>query len=66
MVFDPQAVLYHNEHTSRGRDEQDVDKELRAIEEQSRFYAKWNKYLTRGRFINNNLNQYDGHYKILW
>lgn len=66
VVFDPQAVLYHNEHTSRGRDEQDVDKELRAIEEQSRFYAKWNKYLTRGRFINNNLNQYDGHYKILW
>lgn len=66
VVFDPQAVLYHNEHTSRGRDEQDVIKELRAINEQAAFYAKWNRFLKRGRFINNNLNQYDGHFKIRW
>lgn len=66
VVFDPQAVLYHNEHTSRGRDEQDVEKELRAINEQARFYAKWNRFLKRGRFINSNLNQYDGHFKIHW
>lgn len=66
VVFDPQSVLYHNEHTSRGRDELDVEKELRAIDEQARFYAKWNRFLKRGRFINNNLNQYDGHFKIRW
>lgn len=66
VVFDPQAVLYHNEHTSRGRDEQDVNKELRAINEQATFYAKWNRFLTRGQFINNNLNQYDGHFKLRW
>lgn len=27
-VFDPQAKLYHSEHTSRGRDEQDVEKNV--------------------------------------
>lgn len=66
VVFDPQTMLYHNEHTSRGRDEQDVKKELRAIQEQARFYAKWNHALERGRYINANLNQYDGHYRIRW
>lgn len=66
VVFDPQSVLYHNEHTSRGRDEQDVNKELRAINEQAAFYAKWNRFLVRGQFINSNLNQYDGHFKLRW
>lgn len=66
VVFNPQAKLYHNEHTSRGRDEQDVHKELRAINEQARFYAKWDSSLHRGEFINPNLNQYDGHFKLKW
>ena len=66
IVFDPQAKLYHNEHTSRGRDEQDVRKEIRAIDEQAKFYAKWDCKLERGRFINANLNQYDGHFKLKW
>lgn len=66
VVFNPQAKLYHNEHTSRGRDEQDVHKELRAINEQARFYAKWDSSLHRGEFINPNLNQYDGHFKLRW
>ncbi|WP_081929782.1 glycosyltransferase family 2 protein [Bifidobacterium ruminantium] len=67
-VFDPQAKLYHSEHTSRGRDEQDVEKERRAIDEQARFYARWDKTLVgaRGKYINRQLNQYDGHYKIRW
>ena len=67
-VFDPQAKLYHSEHTSRGRDEQDVEKERRAIDEQARFYARWDKILVgaRGKYINRQLNQYDGHYKIRW
>lgn len=67
-IFDPQAKLYHSEHTSRGRDEQDVEKERRAIDEQARFYARWDKDLVhaRGKFINRQLNQYDGHYKIAW
>ena len=66
VVFDPEAKLYHSEHTSRGRDEQDVRKERRAIDEQARFYARWDKDLQRGVFINHQLNQYDGHYKIAW
>ena len=67
-VIDPQAKVYHSEHTSRGRDEQDVEKERRAIDEQARFYARWDKTLVgaRGKYINRQLNQYDGHYKIRW
>ena len=65
-VFDPDALLYHNEYSSRGHDELDPAKEARAVDEQIRFYARWDKQLIadRGRYFNLNLNQYDGHFKI--
>ncbi|WP_190972127.1 glycosyltransferase family 2 protein [Bifidobacterium vespertilionis] len=63
-VFEPKALLYHNEHTSRGRDENDPRKQRRADDEYGRFFLKWNPVLRPGRFINLNLNQYDGNYKI--
>ncbi len=66
VVFDPDAKLYHSEHTSRGRDEQNPRKEHRTIDEQARFFARWNKNLQRGVFINRQLNQHNGHYKIAW
>lgn len=64
VVFDPQALLYHNEHTSRGRDEKDPRKQRRADEEYARFFLRWNSSLKFGTFINANLNQYDGNFKI--
>lgn len=66
VVFDPQAKLHHSEHASRGRDEQDVSKARRAIDEQARFYARWDKSLIDSGFINPNLNQCNGHFKITW
>ena len=65
-VFDSDAVLYHNEFSTRGHDEQDLKKEQRAVGEQMFFFNRWSKVLlaNRGRFININLNQYDGHFKI--
>ncbi|MBW3093268.1 glycosyltransferase family 2 protein [Bifidobacterium sp. 82T10] len=67
-VFDPDALLYHNEFSSRGHDEQDPAKAARAIDEQMRFYARWNKKLLadRGRYFNSNLDQYNGHFKIVY
>ena len=50
VVFDPQAKLHHSEHASRGRDEQDVSKARRAIDEQARFYARWDKSLIDSGF----------------
>ena len=64
VVFEPQAVLYHNEHTSRGRDEKDPRKQRRADDEYARFFLKWNPTLEFGTFLNANLNQYDGNFKI--
>ena len=65
-VFDADALLYHNEFSSRGHDELDPVKEARAVDEQMRFYARWNKQLIgdRGRYFNLNLDQYNGHFKI--
>ncbi|MBT1170596.1 glycosyltransferase [Bifidobacterium sp. SO4] len=65
-VFNPDALLYHNEYSSRGHDEQNPDKAARAIDEQMRFYARWSKklLLDRGRYLNRNLDQYNGHFKI--
>ena len=54
VVFDPQAKLHHSEHASRGRDEQDVSN------------ARWDKSLIDSGFINPNLNQCNGHFKITW
>ena len=66
VIFDPQAVLYHNEHVSRGRDDTDPDRAMRALDEQARFYAKWDRRIERGRYLNANLDQANGHYKIVW
>ena len=65
-VFNPDAVLYHNEFSSRGRDERDPVKEARAVGEQMMFFDRWAKVLLedRGRFLNRNLDQYNGHFKI--
>lgn len=67
-VFDADAVLYHNEFSSRGRDEQNPQKAARAIQEQMRFYDRWAQLLleNRGRFFNSNLEQYNGHFKIAY
>lgn len=62
-VFDADAVLYHRESSSRGRDDLDVVKRRRLEQEQFRFYQKWAGF-ERGRYININLNQYDGYFKI--
>lgn len=62
-VFEPRARLYHNEHTSRGRDESDAGKRIRS-EEYGRFFFKWNPVFRPGRFININLDQCDGNCKI--
>lgn len=64
VVFAPQAMLYHNEFTSRGRDEKDPRKQRRADDEYARFFLRWNPTLQPGIFINANLNQYDGNFKI--
>lgn len=66
-VFDSDAVLYHNEFSSRGHDEQDPEKEQRAVGEQMTFFNRWSKTLLadRGKFININLDQYNGHFKIV-
>ncbi|NMM95096.1 glycosyltransferase family 2 protein [Bifidobacterium oedipodis] len=66
VVFEPQAMLYHNEFTSRGRDERDPDKQRRAEVEYGRFRLRWNPTIEHGKYINSNLNQYDGNYKIAW
>lgn len=65
-VFDADALLYHNEFSSRGRDEQNPEKVARAIQEQMRFYDRWAQPLlkNRGKFFNLNLDQYNGHFKI--
>lgn len=65
-VFDPDALLYHNEYSSRGHDELDPIKATRAIDEQTRFYARWDtKLLTnRGCYFNQELDQYNGHFKL--
>ncbi|TPF92103.1 glycosyltransferase family 2 protein [Bifidobacterium sp. UTBIF-78] len=63
-VFDPQAMLRHNEHSSRGRDELDPAKARRSIEEYARFFMRWNHTVEPGKYINRNLNQMEGRYKL--
>ncbi|MBT1170599.1 glycosyltransferase family 2 protein [Bifidobacterium sp. SO4] len=65
-VFNPQAMLHHNEHASRGRDELDPVKARRSIEEYSRFFLKWNHNIKSGKYINRNLDPLDGHYKLVY
>lgn len=65
-VFDPQARLRHNEHASRGRDELDPTKARRSIEEYSRFFMRWNHTIEPGRYINRNLDQLEGRYKLVY
>jgi GT2 family glycosyltransferase len=62
-VFDPDASLYHRESSSRGRDDLDVRKLKRLENEKFRFFSAWPN-LERGHFVNINLDQYNGHFKI--
>ncbi|NMN00820.1 Glycosyl transferase family 2 [Bifidobacterium sp. DSM 109958] len=66
VVYEPDAVLYHNEFTSRGRDERDPAKRRRSAGEYERFRMRWNATVEKGRFINANLNQHDGNFKLTW
>lgn len=63
-VFCPEATLYHRESSSRGRDDLDPVKQRRMEREKFRFFDKWSA-LERGKFFNINLDQYDGHFKIM-
>jgi GT2 family glycosyltransferase len=65
VVFDPDAHVYHHESSSRGHENRDVRTYKRFDRERYRFLDRWSG-LERGRFININLNQYDGHFKIAW
>lgn len=62
-VFEPDALLFHRESSSRGRDESDPKKLRRMETEKYIFFKRWSG-LSRGYFMNINLNQYDGHFKI--
>lgn len=62
-VFEPEAELYHRESSSRGRDDSNSDVLMRFEKERYLFYSKWSN-VKRGQFLNINLNQYDGHFKI--
>lgn len=62
-VFDPDAELFHRESSSRGRDDLDVVKQRRMEHEKFHYFDKWAD-LARGHFMNINLDQYDGHFKI--
>lgn len=62
-VFVPDANLYHRESSSRGSDELDPEKQRRMEHEKFLYFNKWSN-LERGRFMNINLDQYDGHFKI--
>lgn len=65
VVFDPDANLYHHESSSRGHENRDVRTYKRFDQERYRFLDRWSG-VERGRFMNINLNQYDGHFKIQW
>lgn len=63
VVFDPYAVLFHNEYGSRGRDNKDVEKTVRMRAEVALFNQRWSNFC-EGVFINRNLNQRNGHFQF--
>jgi GT2 family glycosyltransferase len=62
-VFDPDAELYHHESSSRGSENRDVRTYKRFDQERYRFLDRWSG-VPRGKFVNINLDQYNGHFKI--
>ena len=64
-VFDPDALLYHNEYGTRGRDGMNPKGRARIMREESRFRARWVGF-PEGLFIGANLVQRDGHFKLQW
>nr|WP_240945152.1 glycosyltransferase family 2 protein [Bifidobacterium sp. DSM 109958] len=64
-VFDPDALLYHNEYGTRGRDGMNPKGRARIMGEESRFRARWVNF-PEGEFIGANLVQRDGHFKLQW
>lgn len=63
VVFDPYALLFHNEYGSRGRDNKDVEKTARMRAEVALFNQRWAN-CREGVFINRNLNQRNGHFQF--
>jgi GT2 family glycosyltransferase len=64
-VFDPDAELYHHESSSRGSENRDVRTYKRFDQERYRFLDRWSG-VPRGKFVNINLDQYNGYFKIAW
>lgn len=64
-VFDPDALLFHNEYGSRGRDGMSPEGRARVALEVMRFGQRW-AGLPEGRYISGSLIQTDGHYKLRW
>jgi GT2 family glycosyltransferase len=62
-VFDPDAELYHHESSSRGSENRDVRTYKRFDQERYRFLDRWSG-VPRGKFVNINLDQYNGYFKI--
>ncbi|PST48452.1 hypothetical protein COO72_07865 [Bifidobacterium callitrichos] len=60
-IFDPDSKLFHNEHSSRGNDERDIKQKQRFALEQLKFGMKWMSVLEDGRYMNPNLDEYNGH-----
>lgn len=63
VVMEPGAELYHRESSSRGRDDNDKNKLKRMEKEKYYFFNRWSD-IERGIYMNSNLNQYDGHFKL--
>lgn len=59
-VFDPDSILRHNEHSSRGNDERDERQRIRFQIEKHRFGLKWPSAVDNGDYINPNLDRYYG------
>ena len=65
VVLDTDANLYHRESSSRGPESPNTQSFRRFEHEKYYFFNRWSS-VERGKFMNINLNQYDGHYKIQW
>lgn len=65
VVFDPDATLYHTEHIAAEDDNtSDMYEGHDVIKEQALFRTKWSGRIERGRYLNANLDQTNGHYAM--
>lgn len=65
-ILDPQNIVYDLDRASIiPYDTTAIDEDAQDLE-RLRFFTRWNKHLTAGRYINRNLDQYNGHYKMVW